>query len=129
MTVRASLFTRATSGHAGLSALISVRFYPELLPKNVTLPAIAYTLVTDPPNMYSDHDGVPDRWLSRYQLDGYAATPDLADALMIQMFLAFHGWQLIPDVGYSMVKNRFTTDGIPFAAHRVVMDIEIDHKL
>ena len=45
MTIETAIFTRLT-GHAGTTALVGTRVYPDHLPQNPTYPAITYTRVT-----------------------------------------------------------------------------------
>lgn len=42
-----ALYTKL-SGTAGITALVSTRIYPVVLPENVTLPAISYSVVAQP---------------------------------------------------------------------------------
>lgn len=130
MGVRQSVFTRATSGHAGLSALIGTRCYPDRLPENVTLPAVRYQVVSLPPHSYQDHDGAsPDRTRSRIQMDGFDVSSDKAEALQKQMFLAFEGWSSGTAVGWSFVANRLGDYDTSLNRHRVIVEIVIDHKV
>ena len=94
MSFRETLFTRMTSGHAGLSALISTRAYPVALRQQDTLPAIRYNLITTitPPLMGSDA-GLKDY---TYQFDIYGSTAQV-DAVIVQLRSALVRWR--PGVG------------------------------
>ena len=130
MTVQHSIFRRATTGgHAGLSALIGARCYPQRLPEGPTLPALTYAVVSSPPNEYQDHDGSPDRWRYRVQLDGYAEDPDSSASLGAQMLAAFAAWSSGTAVGSSLVANAFETYEPALNRYRQVVDVVIDHKI
>lgn len=130
MTVRHSIYRRAiTGGHAGLSALIGDRCYPQRLPADLVLPAIVFNVVSSPPSDYRDHSGNPDRWLFRVQLDGYAGDPDAAASLSDQMFSAFEGWSYGTAVGRCHVENRIEDYGAALTRSRVIVEVVIDHKL
>lgn len=130
MTVRHSIFKRATTGgHAGLSALISTRCYLQRLPADPILPAMTYSIVSSPPSNYRDHDGAPDRWNFRVQLDGWALGPDNTAALSDQMFAAFEGWASGTAVGGCWVENRIEDYDTALNRGRVIADVVIDHKV
>ena len=130
MGVQQSIFTRATTGgHSGLAALIGTRCYPQRMPESPTLPLMTYRLVSTPANAYQDHDGTPDRWTYRVQLDGWAANADAADSLGDQMFAAFAGWSSGTAVGWSQVTNRFEDYEPALNRYRQVIDIIIDHAV
>jgi hypothetical protein len=129
MGVRQSIFTRATS-HAGLSALIGSRCYPDQLPEDVTLPALRYQLVSTPPQDYRDHDSnPPDRWIYRYQIDGWDSTPDAAATLGQEMKNAFEGWANGTAVGWCRVENEFGERDIALNQYRRMIEIVIDHAI
>ena len=90
MSFRETLFTRMTSGHAGLSALIGTRAYPVALRQQDTLPAIRYNLITTitPPLMGSDA-GLKDY---TYQFDIYGSTAQV-DAVIVQLRSALVRWR------------------------------------
>lgn len=129
MGVDGSIFTRATSGHAGLSALISTRCYPVRLVEGATLPAMSYQFISSPPSGYRDHDGSPDRWLYRVQLDGWDISHDKAKALGDQMFAAFEGWQNGTAVGACHVENHLSDYDTALNKFRYLVEIVIDHKI
>ena len=131
MTIRHSIYQRATTGgHAGLSALIALRCYPLRLPADAAMPAMTYRVISSPPSEYRDHDGSPDRWRFRVQLDGWAATPDDAAALGDQMFAAFEGWSSGTAVGACHVANGPLEDyDTAMDQSRVIVDVVVDHKI
>ena len=131
MTVRHSIYRRATTGgHAGLSALIGTRCYPDRLPADVTFPALRYQVVSAPPGGYVDHDAnPPDRWTFRIQIDGFEASSDKADALGAQMFAAFQGWTSGTAVGGCQVENRFQDYDSILNRHRHMVELLIDHTV
>lgn len=57
----------ALTGDAGVSALVSARVYPQKLPEDVTLPAIAYRFIDS-----VDYAGLKE--VVRIQIDIYATT-------------------------------------------------------
>lgn len=128
MSVNATLYLRATT-HDGLSALIGTRFYPNRLKQDCDFPAIRYLNVSSP-DEYTTHSssGTDTRQRYRYQLDGYADTPDGLEDLRIQMYDAFHGYHAGKDLGFIFVKNFFDADALEINKHRVIMDIVIDHN-
>lgn len=81
-TKNEALYTRL-SGVAGLTALVSTRIYPEVLPENVTFPCIRHEGVSLVPNVA--HDGDTGLDIVREQFDVYAATDLAADAIVAQL--------------------------------------------
>lgn len=72
---------RATLGaSADLKELVLEQIYPLTLPKGVTLPAIAYTVITSIPqgDLLGHDKGL---WLNRVQIDCYGNTYDEAHAV------------------------------------------------
>jgi hypothetical protein len=130
VTIHHSVYRRATTGgHAGLSALIGTRCWPQRLEADANLPAMTYSIVSSPPSDYQDHDGGPDRWVYRVQLDGYADDPDSAASLGAQMLAAFAAWSSGTAVGSSLVQNHFETYEPALNRYRQVVDVVIDHRL
>ena len=129
MGIRQSVRARAiTGGHAGLSALIGTRCYPDRLPEKPTLPALRYQIISSPPMEYRDHDASPpDRWVWRVQIDGWDKTSDEAAALGDQMFAAFEGWNSGTAVGWSRVENQFGEYDVSLNRYRRMVEVVIDH--
>lgn len=79
--------------HAGLTALIGTRFYPEVIPEGATYPAVRYLRV-DSPEVGQTHDSGPAGLARpRFQFDVYAETATLARDTAEQLRLAFEGQQ------------------------------------
>jgi len=90
---------------------------------------MTYNVVSSPPSGYRDHDGAPDRWQFRVQLDGYAGDPDAAAALGNQMFAAFEGWSSGTAVGWCFVTNKIEDYEPALNRSRVIVDVIVDHKV
>ena len=90
MSFRETLYTRMTSGHAGLSALIGTRAYPVTLRQQDTLPALRYNLITTlTPSAMGSDVGLKDY---TYQFDVYGSTSQV-DAVIVQLRAALVRWQ------------------------------------
>ena len=92
MTVEAEIYDRL-SGHAGLSALVINRIYPNHVPQNVTLPAVSYHRVSAvrPSAMGADSGVVR----ARFQVDVWASSfADASGARPVaeQVRLALQRW-------------------------------------
>ena len=131
MGIRASIYTRCTT-HAGMSALISTRCYPGVLPQSATMPAVVYHLISTPLHFYRDHSASPpDRWAYRIQIDCYAATPDGAAALGEQTVKAWSGYCYeAGGVGWSQVANGPMEDyDTALNLYKNLVEVVIDHEL
>ena len=80
--LRSVLVTAATDAES--------RIYPQVLPQNVTLPAVAYQQLGDDP--IDDIDGHSGLFHSRVQYDAFAATFNDVKALIEQIRLALQGY-------------------------------------
>jgi hypothetical protein len=130
MTLRATIFTRCTTGgHAGLSALIGLRCYPDRLPENVTYPAVVYHLISADNSAYRTHDGATTREVSRVQFDCYAETGDGAAAVGDQVRAAWDGYSDGCTIGYAWQANRIMTHEDGLKAWRAIVDIMIEHSV
>jgi hypothetical protein len=76
------LYTRL-SGYGGLTALVSTRIYPLLLPQDCPLPAIAYFKVSSVPAHAMGSDG--DILTDRFQISCYAGSYKAVKALVVQV--------------------------------------------
>lgn len=86
-----ALYTRL-SGFAGLTALVSTRIYPLVLPQNPTLPAVTYQRI----------DGLREEGIAgshglahpRIQIDAWASSYTSAKAVAVQVRSALYrlGW-------------------------------------
>lgn len=89
MSVETVLFSRL-SGFAGLSALVSTRVYPNLIPQNSTLPVVSYQRIsTTRESAMGDDTGVA---RARFQLDAFAATYLNVRAVAEQVRAALQRW-------------------------------------
>ena len=73
------LYSKLT-GDSGVSALVSTRVYPVLMPQSPTLPAVSYQRISN-----TEQDGTSTLRETRYQVDcwddGYEGVQALADAV------------------------------------------------
>ena len=84
MSVDSDLVARLT-GHAGLTALIVARLFPNRLPDNPTVPAVVYQKITDVPDV--GQKSIANK-RHRYQLTSWAATHLEAGAVEAQVHAA-----------------------------------------
>ncbi len=105
MSFGETLFTRMTSGHAGLSALVSTRVYPVQFKQSDVTPAIRYTIISsDTPSAMGSDIGLTDY---RYQFDIIGETYDEADETRIQLKLALVRWRAsgVPQASYLLTES------------------------
>lgn len=81
--------------HAGLSALISTRLYPEKMPASTsdspnTLPLVTYQLIDEP--IIATHDG-NNLYRARVQLDAWGGSYKSAHDTAAQVFSALQGYR------------------------------------
>lgn len=90
MTVETVLYDRGVA-HAGLSALISTRLYPGVLPQKCTYPAVNYSRIfaSRVPAMGADTGLVR----ARFQFDIWADTYAAARAVAEQVRAAYQRWR------------------------------------
>jgi hypothetical protein len=74
-----------------LTALVGERIYPVTLPQGVTLPAIRYMQIDNPPEL--SHSGSSELSHPRIQLTAVASTYATAEAIAEALKLALHGSQ------------------------------------
>lgn len=80
-----ALYTKLSST-AGLTALVSTRIYPDLMPQSPTLPAVTYQMIS---NVREErHRGQTGDARPRFQLTCWAATALAAAAVANQVRLA-----------------------------------------
>lgn len=86
MSVQTALVAIKTA-NSTLNTLISTRFNPDVLPQNVTLPAVTFQVIS----RTREHafQGRPHLSNVRVQLDGYAATSALRTTLRSALIAAF----------------------------------------
>lgn len=82
-----ALYTRSQAV-AGITSLVSTRFYPGKAPQNVTAPYVVHSVVSETRPM-----GTPaDAW-TRMQFSCFAATLTAARALAAAVLAGFLGWR------------------------------------
>lgn len=74
------------SGTAGLTALVSTRIYPDLMPQTPTMPAVVYQMISN--HREERHRGQTGDARPRFQITCWAATPLAAAAVAEQVRLA-----------------------------------------
>ena len=83
--VTQALYTQL-SGTAGLTALVSTRIYPDLMPQSPTLPAVVYQMIS---NVREErHGGQTGDARPRFQITCWASTALAAAAVATQVRLA-----------------------------------------
>lgn len=131
MSIRSQIYSRL-SGYAGLTALVSTRIYPALIPQGAAMPAVTFTLVsaTRPSAFGSD----PGRVRARFQVDCWsdqaAGSTSGADLVAEQVRAALQRWRTSsgsPEIFDSFIENSFETYEPETKIHRVSIDIIIWH--
>ena len=127
MAIEDTLYTRLTT-HAGLSALVVARVFPNHLPQDVTYPAISYRRVTSTrPSNYGSDAGIV---RARFQVDVWASSYDSASAVREQVRLALQRWKNTP--GTVVQDTFFTGDQELFESdidvHHFPLDFEIIYE-
>ncbi len=88
MGIETGLYTEL-SGNAGVSALVGTRIYPQKLAQDATLPALVYSVISDPRELTLD--GPSDFIRARVQVDAWADTYLEAIALSDAVRAAING--------------------------------------
>ena len=129
MTLRTTIYSRCTTGgHAGLSALISTRCYPDTVPEDAnTGKFVVYHLISQDDASYRDRSGATLRANSRVQFDCYDATGAGADALGEQVKAAWNGWTSGCDVSRTRVLNRSQVYHEALDRYRQIVEVIIEH--
>ena len=128
MGLRATIYSRCTS-HAGTSALVAARVYPDLVPEDPTWPLIVYHRISANDSDYRDHDAPTTREISRVQLDCYDDTSDGAADLADQVQAAFNGWSSGSTVGWAFKANRLADYDQSLNVYKQVVDVIIEHAI
>ncbi len=111
--------------YTGLTALISDRLYPMMLPQEPTLPAATY-LIVDDPQTYS-HSGISWRQ-ARVQFDCYAATYLAAHNIADQVEAAINAWGTgNPAYSGFQLSRRDMEESPELNRYRVMVEVSIDH--
>ena len=74
-----------------VTAIVGTRIYPLKLPQKPTLPALTYQLIT--PMSIIAHDGKSGTAQCRYQITGFANTPDAVRDLMEKVRICMDGYK------------------------------------
>lgn len=118
MSIETDLVT-ALNSDATVAALISDRVFPLVVPQDVTRPAIAY-LVVSQPREYS-HSGAADFAFTRIQLTCEGTTYANAKALIAAVKAVVHAW------GWMIANERDSySDGFQYPVVR--LDITKHHR-
>lgn len=132
MTLRETVFARCTT-HAGMTALIGDRCYPERLPENAVFPAISFiapvSMDTGPYRTHDNANSPVTRAVSRVQLNCYAETGDDAEALAAQAVQAWSGYRVNCTIGYSFVVNTIASREDAINAYRFIVDVMMEHAV
>lgn len=111
----------ALSNDAGVSALVSTRVYPVILPQRPTLPAISYQRISN-----SVKDGTSDIRQSRWQVDGWAQTyagiTALSAAIKTAMD-AYHDTDQSPMIKWTDIVNELDDYDPETDLYRVSLDL------
>lgn len=128
MALEAALYTRLTA-HAGTSAIVSTRVYPNVLPQRATLPAVTYRRISTnrPPAMGAD-SGVAE---VRMQVDSWADSYSGVKALQAQVRSALQRYNAT--VGSEVILDAFIVNEMDLYepeknVHRVLTDFTIWHR-
>ena len=127
MGLRQTVYTRTTGGSAG--SLVSTRCYPDMLPENVTMPAIRYIIVSYNDATYREYGNATTRATHRVQFDCYSETVDGAAELADAVRTDWDGYSRGTAVGRARVANRID-DGWndDINAYRWIVDVMVEHK-
>ena len=113
---------------AGVSAYTANRIYHEILPQNVTLPAIAYSHVSDSRlGLLSSPDSLITQ---RFSVDCYARSSDDVKGLARAVRLSLNG--LTDDLGGESVDNVFlesSQDLSDFEGDKATRRVLLDFKI
>jgi len=129
MSLRTVVYARCTA-HSGLSALIGKRCYPDVLPENVTYPALRYARISTTNEQYRISTPTPTtREEARVQFDCFAESGDAAAALADQVRLAWDGYQNGCTVGRAFQANRIETYEDGLGVYRTIVDMIIEYAV
>ena len=129
MSIESVIYDRL-SGHAGLSALVSTRVYPNVAPQNVTVPFVTYRRVSAlRESGYGEDIGIV---TSRFQIDMYATTYSGVRAIAEQVRAATQRYRASgtdPEVIDTFIENELETfEAEPALLHHAVTDIRIHYR-
>ena len=121
MMLEEALYTYLT-GYSALTALISTRVYPDLLPENVTLPAVCYQRVSTMPTQ--TRDGGSEIRMCRFQFDVFGADAKTTWQVTNTLEKALNGFKGIsnPRVDATFIDNNGAQYENLTEYHRVTVD-------
>src|SRR4030067_1656130 len=90
MPIESALYSRLTAV-SGVTALVSTRIYPNAIPQNISLPAIAYQIISTDRNYR--HAGQSNMALPRIQITVEAASYSSAVAVCAAIRAALSGYK------------------------------------
>jgi len=94
---------------AGISAIVGSRIYPNVIPQDVSLPAIAYQVISRPGLMA--HDGPPGIAWPRFQITAQADNYNQVVSLTNAVRVALDGFSgLMGGVGGVTIEGAFVKD-------------------
>lgn len=114
-----------------VAAIIGSRIYPNVIPQDASLPALAYQVISRPGLMA--HDGPPGYAWPRFQFTAQADDFDQVVDLMNKLRIAFDGFSgLMGGVGGVQIEGAFVKqirDDYQFATSRETrrLDVIIHH--
>jgi len=135
MSLHAALVAIKTADST-LNTLISTRFHPDVLPQEVTLPAVRYQVISRSRPDYA-FQGRPHLSNPRVQLDGYAATSALRTTLRSALIGAFlpttrvagsYGGETILDIRIDNEREGLEMLDTGTQSFRISMDLIVDMR-
>lgn len=127
MTIGALVYS-ALANNAGITAIVTGRIYPLLLPANSpTLPAITYQRISS-----TGQDGTSNRKESRYQINcwsrkreganGYQETQTLSAAVKAALE-EYHDADQTPGISWARVVNELDDYDDEAEVYRIILDV------
>lgn len=116
------------SGFAGLATLVGDRVYPNIMPQNVTLPAVSFRRVTSRRERAMVAD--PGIVRGRFQFDAWASTYDAARDVREQIRLALERWDTTVDTAVDtiFVESEVDLYEDDTEIHHLVIDFEVIYR-
>jgi len=125
VTIEEGLYSKLAAD-SGVSALVSTRIYPLLVPQDASLPAIAYQRISGPRD--HAHDGATGLALARVQVtclgSSYDETKDVSEAVRAAIDGGAGTWGSTT-VGACLLENERDEWATPFDKSTVQMDFMI----
>lgn len=120
MSLSAKVYS-ALAGAVGVSALVSARIYPLVLPQSPTYPAISYLRVSN-----TGQQGSTDLRETRYQIDCWGSTYAAAHGLAAAVKTAIEehtNTATAPRIKMAQVVNELDDFDPEAKAYRVIVDV------